>query len=388
MIRSRHHGWARISSTQACEVFQSSCTSWSSKIIVLPDRREQPPDRGRAPRLPVQARVLLEVEHLLVRWAADVAAPADEFTGLGCVCPRPRTPGRRCTSAGASSALQAADDQVMEVDGWIVLAGSSQGSARAHGDVPTPELASAGATPRSGSDAAPRSAMDRRSPSESRRGWTRLPASPTTCMASTTDEGCSSGSAAHDPPPYWTCAGWPTTPSTWRTPCASRHHRQRRFGAKPCGPTSRTWGAGSAHDDLPALVDDLFDRPRFVWVRRRRHRPPGRLAMARHADPVVACRVRGRDPPAAVLVRRPASPRRAALGARPRLGPIPRRRPGPHADVRGGRLRPRRSGATHARPHRRRGRGAGRRADDASPGRRALGRMGRGYAREAPALVR
>ena len=35
MMRSSHHGSARISRTQASEMFQSSWTSWSSKIIVL-----------------------------------------------------------------------------------------------------------------------------------------------------------------------------------------------------------------------------------------------------------------------------------------------------------------------------------------------------------------
>jgi hypothetical protein len=35
VIRSSHHGSARISWTQAAEVFQSSWTSWSSKIIAL-----------------------------------------------------------------------------------------------------------------------------------------------------------------------------------------------------------------------------------------------------------------------------------------------------------------------------------------------------------------
>jgi hypothetical protein len=34
-MRSSHHGCARISCTQASEVFQSSWTSWSSKIIAL-----------------------------------------------------------------------------------------------------------------------------------------------------------------------------------------------------------------------------------------------------------------------------------------------------------------------------------------------------------------
>jgi len=34
VIRSSHHGFARISSTHDCEMFQSSLTSWSSKIIV------------------------------------------------------------------------------------------------------------------------------------------------------------------------------------------------------------------------------------------------------------------------------------------------------------------------------------------------------------------
>ena len=81
-MRSSHQGLASISSTQACEVFQSSCTSWSSKIIADADRREQPADRRVAPRLPVEARVLLEVQHLLVRRLAGVAARADELARL------------------------------------------------------------------------------------------------------------------------------------------------------------------------------------------------------------------------------------------------------------------------------------------------------------------
>ena len=35
VMRSFHHDVARISLTHASEMFQSSCTSWSSKIIVL-----------------------------------------------------------------------------------------------------------------------------------------------------------------------------------------------------------------------------------------------------------------------------------------------------------------------------------------------------------------
>ncbi len=35
MMRSRHHGSARISRTQDSEMFQSSWTSWSSNTIVL-----------------------------------------------------------------------------------------------------------------------------------------------------------------------------------------------------------------------------------------------------------------------------------------------------------------------------------------------------------------
>src|SRR5215218_1214234 len=33
MIWSFHHGWIRVSSTQDSEMFQSSWTSWSSKIM-------------------------------------------------------------------------------------------------------------------------------------------------------------------------------------------------------------------------------------------------------------------------------------------------------------------------------------------------------------------
>ncbi len=35
MIRSSHHGWRRMCSTQAAEVFQSSLMSWSSKIMAV-----------------------------------------------------------------------------------------------------------------------------------------------------------------------------------------------------------------------------------------------------------------------------------------------------------------------------------------------------------------
>ena len=61
MIRSRHQGCLRIWRTQTSDVFQSSWTSWSSKIIVRRDRRQQPPHERRAPGLPVQVAVLLEV---------------------------------------------------------------------------------------------------------------------------------------------------------------------------------------------------------------------------------------------------------------------------------------------------------------------------------------
>jgi hypothetical protein len=60
-IRSSHQPSGAMSVTQVFDVFQSSWTSWSSKIIELGHRREQPAHVGLAPRLPVQARVLLEV---------------------------------------------------------------------------------------------------------------------------------------------------------------------------------------------------------------------------------------------------------------------------------------------------------------------------------------
>ena len=46
-------------------MFQSSLMSWSSITIERRDGREQPPDVRLAPRLAVEAGVLLEVEHLL-----------------------------------------------------------------------------------------------------------------------------------------------------------------------------------------------------------------------------------------------------------------------------------------------------------------------------------
>ena len=78
VIRSSHHGNERISSTHSCEMFQSSLTSWSSKIIVDRHRREQPPDVGVGPRLAIQLRVLLEIGDLLTRRISDVSTRTDE----------------------------------------------------------------------------------------------------------------------------------------------------------------------------------------------------------------------------------------------------------------------------------------------------------------------
>ena len=82
-IRSSHHGFARISSSHAIDVFQSSCTSWSSKIIATPTVENSQRITRVAPRLPVQARVLLEVGDLLARRQARVAPRADELARLG-----------------------------------------------------------------------------------------------------------------------------------------------------------------------------------------------------------------------------------------------------------------------------------------------------------------
>ena len=65
-----------------CEMFQSSWTSWSSQIIGVRTFEKQPPDPRVAPRLPVQARVLLEVLHLLAGRLGGVAARADELERL------------------------------------------------------------------------------------------------------------------------------------------------------------------------------------------------------------------------------------------------------------------------------------------------------------------
>ena len=59
------------------DVFQSSWTSWSSKIIAAGHGREQPADVRLRPRLAVQPRVLLEVRDRLAGRHLGIAARAD-----------------------------------------------------------------------------------------------------------------------------------------------------------------------------------------------------------------------------------------------------------------------------------------------------------------------
>ncbi len=59
-------------------MFQSSCTSWSSKIIARRDHRKEPADVGVAPALEVELRVVLEVHHALARRLVRVTLGLDE----------------------------------------------------------------------------------------------------------------------------------------------------------------------------------------------------------------------------------------------------------------------------------------------------------------------
>ena len=63
-IRSSHQPLARIACTQSRDVFQSSWTSWSSKIIAVGSVDSSPHARV-APRHAVRVAVLLEVRELL-----------------------------------------------------------------------------------------------------------------------------------------------------------------------------------------------------------------------------------------------------------------------------------------------------------------------------------
>ena len=77
-MRCAHHSVACMSTRHACDVFQSSRTSWSSKIIALGSGREQPADLGPAPCLGVERRVLVVVDDLVLWTRPICAAVADE----------------------------------------------------------------------------------------------------------------------------------------------------------------------------------------------------------------------------------------------------------------------------------------------------------------------
>ena len=78
-MRSSHQPVARICATQSREVFQSSMTSWSSKIIAVGTVDSSQRTGGLAPRVAVQAAVLLEVGDLQPGRDVDVATGADEL---------------------------------------------------------------------------------------------------------------------------------------------------------------------------------------------------------------------------------------------------------------------------------------------------------------------
>ena len=77
MMRSSHHGVVRIWRTQVSDMFQSSLTSWSSKIIVVGTVERSHLVTGSLQASPVQARVLLEVGNLLARAARSCRAASE-----------------------------------------------------------------------------------------------------------------------------------------------------------------------------------------------------------------------------------------------------------------------------------------------------------------------
>ena len=72
-----------ISRFHAAEMFQSSTTSWSSKIMALGTAENSQRIMGSPQDFAVQAGVFLKVGHLLARWLAGGAARAYELPGLG-----------------------------------------------------------------------------------------------------------------------------------------------------------------------------------------------------------------------------------------------------------------------------------------------------------------
>ena len=71
-----------MSRTHASEMFQSSCTSWSSKIIVLGTVESSQRMSGIAPGLAVEPRVLLEVGDLVSAAASTSRRRAHEGARL------------------------------------------------------------------------------------------------------------------------------------------------------------------------------------------------------------------------------------------------------------------------------------------------------------------
>ena len=80
---SSHSGPVRIWSSQVAEMFQSSWTSWSSKIIAVETVDSSHRIGGSHQDSTVEVRVLLEVEHVLAGGPVRGAPLADELLGPG-----------------------------------------------------------------------------------------------------------------------------------------------------------------------------------------------------------------------------------------------------------------------------------------------------------------
>ena len=99
---SFHHSCVRASSSHAC-----GDVPVVVDVVVVEDHHrrdggEQPADRGLAPALEVELRVVLEVEHALAGRLGRVAPRLDE-RARGRATPRRRRPGRRASAARRAS---------------------------------------------------------------------------------------------------------------------------------------------------------------------------------------------------------------------------------------------------------------------------------------------
>ena len=140
-MRSSHHGLARIWATHASEMFQSSWTSWSSKIIGAGDRRQQPAQRRVAPALAVQRRVLLEVADL-VGWRVVVAEPSrgdevlrrrGDLVGVDLVAEQQQCVGP-LRGRLVAHALDEGQERVDLTPAWVVVLAEPVGRVMGHRD--------------------------------------------------------------------------------------------------------------------------------------------------------------------------------------------------------------------------------------------------------------